>query len=132
MKRWIVFILLISFIALPVRADTIRWVDFGIPYESLKYAMDVDIDSFDKEKHISWIDILALAGCRTGGKCGLASVKNAVKDLKGDKAPQELLGEQYRYYDYYHNAYEAVLGGFLGCYSIEVDGEEKPCYGLKA
>ena len=37
---------------LPVRADTIRWVDFGIPYESLKYAMDSDIDSFDKEKHI--------------------------------------------------------------------------------
>lgn len=132
MKRWIIFILLISLMAFPVRGETIRWVDFGIPYESLKYAMDADIDSFDKEKHISWIDILALAGCRTGGKCGLSSVKSAVKDLQGDKSPQELLGNLYRYYDYYHNSYEAVLDGLLGCYSIEVDGEQKPCYGLKA
>ena len=132
MKRWIILLLCISMVAIPVRADTIRWVDFGVPYESLKYAMQVDIDTYDKEKHISWIDVFALAGCRTGGKCGLASVKKAAKELEGDKSPEELLGALYKYYDYYRNAYQAVLGGFLGSYSIQIDGEEKPVYGLKA
>ena len=117
---------------MPVRAETIRWVDFKVPYESLKYAMDMDISTYDQEKHISWIDILALAACRTGGRCGLTSVRNATKDLKGDKSPEELLGELYKYYSYYHDAYNAALGGLLGAYVIEANGELKPQYGLKA
>ncbi|MDY6181804.1 MAG: M23 family metallopeptidase [Candidatus Faecousia sp.] len=116
----------------PVRAEPIRWVDFDVGYEALKYALDQDIATFDQEKHISWIDTLAMAACRTGGKCGLASVKKAAADLKGDRSVQELLGDQYKYYDYYHRAYTAALGGLVGSYAIEKDGEWKACYGLKA
>lgn len=123
---------LMALTALWVNAKPISWVDFDVPYESLKYAMDTDIDTFDQEKHISWIDILALAGCRTGGKCGLASVKKAARDLRTDKSPQELLGDTYQYYAYYHEAYQAVLGGLLGSFSIEKDGKACPAYGLKA
>ncbi|MBQ4641236.1 MAG: M23 family metallopeptidase [Oscillospiraceae bacterium] len=133
MKRWIFFALLVAVaLSVPVSAEPIKWVDFAIPYESLQYAMQVDIETAEQEKHISWIDIFALAGCRTGGKCGLASVKKAVADLGGEKTPQQLLGDLYRYYDYYHTAYEAVLGGLLGNFAIEVNGEVKPVYGLKA
>ena len=117
---------------LPVQAETIRWVDFGVPYESLKYAMDMDIVTAEQEKHISWIDCLALAACRTGGKCGLSSVKKAVTDLKGERSPEELLGDTWKYYDYYHTAYTAVLGGLLGSFEIQIDGEWKQTYGLKA
>ena len=132
-RRIFLCVLLICVLAVPVRAEEpIRWVDFAVPYESLKYAMNVDIETFDQEKHISWIDILALAGCRTGGKCGLVSVKKAAQELKGDKSPEELLGDLYKYYDYYHKAYSAVLGGFLGSYAIEKDGQQVPTYGLKA
>ena len=131
--RRFLFLFLILIPVIPVRAkEPIRWVDFQIPYESLKYAMNVDIESFDREKHLDWVDILALAGCRTGGKCGLESVKKAVIDLKSDKSPEELLGNLDRYYDYYHEAYQAVLGGFLGSFAIEKDGEFVPTYGLKA
>ena len=119
-------------IALPVRAETIRWVDFGVPYESLRYAMDVDVSTVEQERHISWIDILALAACRTGGKCTPASVKKAVKDLKSNKSTEELLGNLYKYYDYYRGAYNAVLGGLLGSYAVQIEGEWKPTYGLKA
>lgn len=115
-----------------VEAAVIRWVDFDVPYESLKYAMDADIETFEQEKHINWIDSLALAACRTGGKCGLASVKTAVKELTRDQSPEELLGDLYRHYEYYHEMLEAVLGGLLGSYAIEVDGEQKAAYGLKA
>lgn len=133
MKRWFSFILILLMLpVLPAQADTIKWVDFGVPYESLKHAMEQDIETFEREKHISWIDILSLAACRTGGKCPLSAVKKAVSELKGDKSPQELLGQTYRYYDYYHQTYTAVLGGLLGSYAIEIDGQQKATYGLKA
>ena len=133
LKRRIFFCLLvIALMAMPVRAETIRWVDFGVPYESLKYALDQDIATSQQEKHISWIDTLALAACRTGGKCGLSSVKKAAKDMAGEKSPQELAGDLGKYYDYYHEAYSAALGGLVGSYAIEVDGQWKSAYGLKA
>ena len=134
MKRFLALlsILLIPVLALPVRAETIKWVDFDVSYESMKYALDQDIATFDQEKHIPWIDTLALAACRTGGKCGLSSVKKAVSDLKKDQSPEELLGDQYKYYEYYHEAYSAALGGLVGSYAIEKDGQWVPAYGLKA
>ncbi|MBQ6839724.1 MAG: M23 family metallopeptidase [Oscillospiraceae bacterium] len=133
MKRRIFIIVLLCFmLAVPVRAEPIRWVDFKVPYESLKYAMDVDIATSEQEKHISWIDTLSLAACRTGGKCGLTSVKKAVQQVKGDQSPEELLGELYKYYTYYYNSFDAALGGLLGSYAIQTDGQWKSAYGLKA
>ena len=125
-------LIFVTLLSVPVQADPIRWVDFGVPYESLKYAMDTDIATFEQEKHISWIDILALAACRTGGKCGLSSVKKAAAELKQDSSPEELLGNLYQYYNYYHDSLQAALGGLLGSFAIEIDGELKPTYGLKA
>ena len=74
--KWRIFLcyLLVVAMTIPVQGEPIKWVDFGVPYESLKYAMDQDISTFDQEKHISWIDSLALAACRTGGKSDLKAV----------------------------------------------------------
>lgn len=131
-RRFVICMVLIISLVMPVAAEPIRWVDFGVPYESLKYAMDQDISTFEQEKHISWIDILALAACRTGGKCGLASVKKAAAELKGQREPKEIAGDLGKYFDYYHEAFSAALGGLLGDFAIEVDGEWKASYGLKA
>ena len=132
LRRILLSVLILSMLALPVRAEPVRWVDFNVGYDSLKYALEQDIATKEQEKHISWIDILALAACRTGGQCGLESVKKAAKELKEDKSPEELLGNLYRYYDYYHEAYSAALGGLVGSYAIEKDGQWVPIYGLKA
>ena len=131
-RRFLLFALFLILLPVRAEADTIKWVDFSVPYESLKYAMDQDIATFEQEKHISWIDILSLAACRTGGKCGLPSVKRAAGELAGDSSPEALLGDLYKYYDYYHEAYTAALGGMLGSYAIEKDGEWILSYGLKA
>ena len=131
-RRIFALLLLLTVLAVPVRAEPIKWVDFNIPYESLKYALDQDIATFEQEKHIPWIDALAVAACRTGGKCGLASVKKAVEDLKGDCSCEEILGGLYRYYNYYHESLTAALGGLVGSYAIEKDGQWIPTYGLKA
>ena len=62
MKRWILFLLVIAMLpVIPADAEPIKWVDFAVPYESLVYAMQVDIETKEQEKHISWIDSLALA-----------------------------------------------------------------------
>ena len=42
------------------------------------------------------------------------------------------MGETVKYYRYYLEAYEAVLGGMLGSYAIEKDGQWVSAYGLKA
>ena len=135
MKRLCLFLLLmlcLPALLLPADAKPISWVDFQVPYESMKYALDQDIATSEQELHLSWIDILALAACRTGGKCGLSSVKKAAEDLKKGASPEELLGTLYQYYDYYHQAYTAALGGLVGSYAIEKDGRWIPAYGLKA
>ena len=131
-RRIFLSILLCVILAIPVRADTIKWVDFCVPYGSLKYALDKDIGTYEKEKHLNWIDVLSLAACRTGGKCGLDSVKKAAFDLSTDKSPEALLGGLYKYYDYYRRSFDAALGGLVGAYAIEIDGEWKQSYGLKA
>lgn len=135
MKRRLFLCILVVLLLLPAgsaHAAPIKWVDFNISSEALQYAMDADMESFEQEKHLSWIDILAVAACRTGGQCPLPAVKQAAKDLRSDKSPQELLGELCKYYDYYREAYTAVLGGLLGSYAIEKDGKSIAAYGLKA
>ena len=131
-RRILCLITVLLLIPMASHAETIRWVDFGVPYESLKYAMDADIRTAEQEQHLSWIDILAIAACRTGGKCPLKSVKKAYADLLAGKEPAQLLGGVYKYYDYYHDSMEAVLGGLLGHYALQIDGQWKTTYGLKA
>ena len=131
-RRFFICILLIISMVLPVGAETIKWVDFGVPYESMKYALDQDMATFDQEKHISWIDILALAAANTGGKCGLASVKKATETWKKGFDASSLSDGMKKIYAYYHEAYTAALGGLVGSYAIEKDGQLEARYGLKA
>lgn len=131
-RRVLLCLLVLGLLIVPVGAEPIRWVDFGVPYESLKYALQQDIATYEQERHTDWITILALAACRTGGKCPLTSVKKAATELKGEKSPEELAKDLAKYYAYYHEAFTAALGGLVGSYAIEVDGQWKPQYGLKA
>ena len=131
-RRIFLAFLMLWMLGIPVSAEPIKWVNFNVPYESLKYAMDADISTVENEKHLDWIETLSIAGCRTGGKCGLSSVKQAVKDLESDRSPEELLGNLYQYYPYYKESFAAVLGGLLGNYAIEIENGWKPVYGLKA
>lgn len=131
-RRFFICILLIISMVLPVRAEPIKWVDFGVPYESMKYALDQDIATFDQEQHISWIDILALAAANTGGKCGLSSVKKATETWEKGFDPNNLSESMKKAYSYYYEAYSAALGGLVGSYAIEKDGQLEAHYGLKA
>ena len=47
--------------------ETIKWVDFNIPYETLCKAYEIDIATYKEEKHIDWIELLAYFAAKTGG-----------------------------------------------------------------
>ena len=66
-RRFFICILLVLAMVLPVAAEPIKWVDFSVSYESMKYALEQDIATFEQEQHLRWIDILALAAANTGG-----------------------------------------------------------------
>ncbi len=120
-------------------SEDIKWVDFDIPYDVMKKAMDIDIESYDEKIHINWTDILAYMGARYGGDFS----RYAEKDMdsftealrKGIKL-SDITGDM-KYYPYYSRAYDAVLGGFLGEYQLEIPDSDgrmswKKAYGLKA
>ena len=136
-RRMICFFLVVALLTPSVAgASYIKWVDFNVSYEAMDKALALDIRSQEEDRPVSWITLLALGACRTGGKVTAASVEKAWKDLGTGKSPQELLGELYKYYAYYLEAYEAALGGLVGNYAIlvEENGENvwKCTYGLKA
>ena len=116
--------------------DYIRWVDFGVSYEALDKALTLDIRAQEQDMPVSWIRLLAIAACRTGGKVTAASVDGAWKDCQSGKSEEEFLGGLYRYYAYYLDAYDAALGGLVGNFAILVEeaGQKvwKSTYGLKA
>lgn len=139
-RRLFLCLLALCLMVTPVRADDfIRWVDFNVGYPALQRALEWDMKTFEEEKHLSWIDILALASTRCGGNRVTAKgVDAAARELSGDQSPKELLGKQLKYFEYYQQAYQAALGGLVGSYAISVPDPEtkepvwKPQYGLKA
>lgn len=132
MKRILLFLSCFPLLVITANADTINWVDFDVSCEAMEYALQQDIATWEEEMHLSWIEILAVAACRTGGKCPVDAVKKAASELKQGRSPEELLGSLYKYYGYYRQAYTAVLGGLVGSFAIEKDGKWIPQYGLKA
>ena len=47
--------------------ETIKWVDFNIPYETLCKAYEIDVATYKEEKHIDWVELLAYIAAKTGG-----------------------------------------------------------------
>lgn len=117
----------------------IKWVEFDVPYDVMKRAMDIDIDTYDKKVHIDWVDILAYLGAKYGGSFSCykdADMDEFTDKIKNGDTVSELTKDM-KYFNYYSRAYGAVLGGFLGEYQIRTPDENgssswKKAYGLKA
>ena len=107
--------------------DFIKYVEFNVPYIALKKALDLDIASQKEEKKLDWIEILSYLAAKYGGD--FKRYKSNDMDVLVSKLKTqdiEALTKDMKYYNYFHEAYTAVLGGLVGTY--KVNGEEK--YGL--
>lgn len=123
------------------KKDYIKWVDFNVTSNVLNLTAKLDIDSHNRNEDITynWIELLAYLACKNGGNFKNFKQKDLdsiIQKLKNGETIEELTQDM-KFYDYYYESYQAVLGGFIGNYSIEIpkeDGtksfEEK--YGLKA
>lgn len=119
----------------------IKWVDFNVTSEAMGKAYELDVESFKEDIHVDWIELIAYVGARHGGKFNKKSVseiEETAKKLRSGETTMDELTKDMEYYDYYNEAYGAVLGGMVGEFSIEVgtDGSDakewKDYYGLKA
>lgn len=121
--------------------DFIKWVDFGVSYNALRDALNLDIKtSTDKKAHIPMVNSLAYLAARNGGNFKnykKADLDVLIKEIAEGKTIEELT-EKLKYYDYYFNAYSAVLSEYVGYYgkesAIGEDAETKEWlehYGLK-
>lgn len=120
--------------------DFIKWVDFRMSYNAMDKALKADINSIDEEVKLDWVEILAYLGTRYGGDFARYNSKdmdNLIAKLKTGISIEELT-KNLKNYDYYYEAYSAVLGNFVGPYEVQVKDENDPSkkvwvkkYGLK-
>lgn len=114
------------------KKDYIKWVDFDVTAEALNDAFRKDVDSYQKEIHLNWIDLLAYLGARYGGdfsKYQKADLDKLAERLEqGEEMPA--ITADMKYYDYYREAYEAVLGGMVGEYQIQIPASQAPEFAL--
>lgn len=108
------------------KKDLIRWVDFKVPCEAMKKAIALDIMTHDKEIKLNFIELLAYLAARNGNNW------KGYRDKQLDDLSQKLLDgasmseltKDLKHYNYYLEAYTAVLSGFVGDYEIEVPDAE--------
>lgn len=133
--------------------DFIKWVEFNVSYEALDRAYTYDVETYQEDVHLNWVELLAYLGAKYGGDFTKYNEKDmaeaADKLLSGDII--EKLNADMKYYEYYKEAYGAVLNGMVGKYKIQqasggerISGKEKTLgeepgkkvwktyYGLKA
>lgn len=116
--------------------DFIKWVEFNVTCEAMEAAYQYDLDTYTKEIHLDWVDLLAYLGAKYGGdftKYKQKDMDKIAERLLSGETTVEKITEEMQYFSYYQEAYDAVLGGMVGEYEMECeDGEWKQVYGLKA
>ena len=104
-------------------SDFIKWVDFNVTCKALEDAYQYDLDTHQTTTELHWIELLAILACRNGGDFShyqTTDMKAVADLLLSGEETMESLTEGLSHYDYYYEAYDAVLGGMLGEYEIQV------------
>ncbi len=132
----------VQFFAKAVGEDFIKWVEFDVPYAAMEKALELDITTKESGCYIGWIETLSYLAAKYGGNWKKYKAKDMdqyAEEIQNGKTAEELCEYTYKYYQYYLEAYGAVLGGMVGEYEIEsadTVGTAAPQmqtkYGLKA
>lgn len=102
--------------------DFIKWVDFNVTKEAMQDAYDYDVKTYGQEIHLDWISLLAYEACKNGGDFShykTGDISETAEKLIAGETTLEALTADMKYYNYYYEAYDAVLGGLVGEYEIE-------------
>ena len=119
----------------------IKWVDFNLSYDALDKTSQLDINSHVKNLEVkyNWIELLSYLACKYGGDFKKFNEKDLIKlkDSLDSGKTMDFLTKDLKNYDYYYEAYSAVLSEFIGEYEKETvneldEKEYKSNYGIKA
>lgn len=118
----------------------IKWVDYNVPVEVMEKTAKLDINSHNKDENVklNWIELISFLATKYGGN--FKSFKQSDLDSLVEKLKQgekvENIVTNHKLYDYYIEAYTAILEQFIGEYEIEeYENKEKVFkkkYGIKA
>jgi len=106
----------------------IKYVEFNVSYSLMDTALKYDIKSHGTATPLNWIELIAYLGAKYGGDFSKYKSKHLdalVSKLNNGQKMQELTKDM-KYYNYYLEAYTAVLGGFVGEYEIEEPIKDQP------
>ncbi|MDD4698837.1 MAG: M23 family metallopeptidase [Oscillospiraceae bacterium] len=107
--------------------DYIKWVDFRITSEILKYTIKLDINSQTNDIKLNFIELLSIAAVKNGGdfkSTKTSAIDTIVNKINSGKQISELVLGCEKYYNYYNETYRAALGGFVGDYEVEVANKD--------
>ena len=100
--------------------EYIKWVDFNVSYEALCEAYKWDVETYEEAQedegivHVDWIELLAYAGARHGGKFPSGTVSESDVDRpdggKAEKWRNDDEGTRRRY-----GILCLLSGGLSGC-----------------
>ena len=115
----------------------IKYIDFTPTSKVMSDCLEVDTSTYKSENHIGWITLLALLSSEYYGDFGRYSksrLDSLVNEINQNGVESAIKNR--KLYDYYLEAYTAVLGGMVGEYTevtVSEDGSEtrKKCYGLR-
>jgi len=99
----------------------IKWAEMNVSLAALKDTMKLDVDTYGKLYHISWIDSLSYLACKNGNSWGSykkAQLDKMVEELGELYTVDDLMSEN-KYYSYYKETFSAILSGLLGVYEKE-------------
>lgn len=116
------------------QADYIKWMEFNATAQIMKLCYDYDVKSQNSDCKLSFIELLSYIAMRNGNNFKYdrdsKTVKSLVEKLKSGKTISEVVDGN-KYYNYYLQCFQAVLGQFVGKYTLNDGSGEKECYGLK-
>ena len=103
--------------------DYIKWVDFQVTSEAMNDAYQYDLKAHDTDTPLDWVSLLAVLGVKYGGdfkNYKKEDLEQIVNKILNKESTFEQLVSGMKHYDYYNEAYHAVLGGFVGTYQVQI------------
>ena len=104
----------------------IKWAEMNVCLSALEDTMKLDIETYGKLYHISWIESLSYLACKNGNNWSgyKKSQLDKMVEALGDVYTVDDLINENKYYSYYKETFSVMLSGILGVYEKEApDGQ---------
>ncbi len=113
----------------------IKWIDFTPSSEALSAAAEIDMRTYESDRHIRMYEVLAVYAAINGGdfsRFKTSALESIAKKYEDGTSLSDMASNQ-KLLTYYLEAYEAILSSFVGEYTVaHMDGSVgNSSYGIR-